>query len=103
MQSIVKLKLVIFRIETAQLVVYAPNNLLPSVTLAKNISLEQQVEKLFSESLNTSLNNCYSEQLFTISDDNEISIVYYILLPENNTENQNAWIHTKKNKGKEYN
>lgn len=100
MQTIsVKIKLVILSINAEALVVYAPNDLLPSEDIVKDIPLDEQVEKLFLKTLGFHLENNYIEQLYTVSNDkNEITLVYYVLLSQEKSQLQDNmyWREFKK-------
>lgn len=105
-QITVTIKLVIFRISDDHLCVYTTNGMLPSKRISESIPLEKQVNYLFSNKLHESLQNYYSEQLYTFTNENnEISIVYYVLLANSNklSAMQPEWdrIESKKNKDKE--
>lgn len=83
----VTIKLVIFSITDDNLCVYAPNGNLPSEDISKNVPHEEQVNNLFFKTLGKPLQDYYSEQLYTFTNDNnEISIVYYVLLANSNNE-----------------
>jgi 8-oxo-dGTP diphosphatase len=86
MQQInLNIKLVIFRISDGILCIYIPDGHLPTEHISQTIPLAEQVENLFSKTLGTSLSDYYSEQLYTFpNDNNEINIVYYVLLANNN-------------------
>jgi 8-oxo-dGTP diphosphatase len=76
-----KIKLVIFSIISDGLTIYLSDNWLPSADIEQKVSLDKQVENLFSKTIGSGLGNNYVEQLYTTSDDKkEITIVYYVLL-----------------------
>ena len=84
---IVKVALVIFRIESDTLCVYFPNNDLPFETISETATLDEQVEEIFQKNLGFPVGSNYVEQLYTIcKKENEITIAYYVLLSENNKQ-----------------
>lgn len=91
----VKLKLVVFSLIKDSLAVFLPDNLLPVKVITPKISLDEQVKALFYKSFGFSLEKNYVEQLYTISNDNnEVTIVYYILLSNqsNKLKDSSRWV-----------
>jgi len=83
----VKIALVIFRIESDVLCVYAPDGEIPSEIISQTATLDEQVKEIFQKNLGFSVGNNYVEQLYTICKiENEITIAYYVLLAENNKQ-----------------
>jgi len=94
-QIAVTIKLVIFRIDKDELLVYTKDTHLPSESIIETDSLEEQVKKIFLRNMGFKLGNNYVDQLFTITNKkNEITIGYYILLPTDilQTAISNNWI-----------
>lgn len=85
------INLVIFKIEQGSLKVFLINNQLPSIYW-KNENLEKNVKKLFEETTKLPINENYFEQLYTISKDGKIHIVYFALIV--NSQN-NGWHELK--------
>lgn len=83
-QIMVTIKLVIFQIIEDRLCILSPNGQLPSEAIAEEVPHEEQVTNLFFKTLGQPLSEYYSEQLYTFPNNNEISIVYYVLLANNN-------------------
>lgn len=81
-RSIVTIKLVIFSTIDTQLKILFPKNALPSERASQKNSLDQDIQKLFENSLQMPLDKEYIEQLYTVSGiPNEIAIIYFALVP----------------------
>jgi 8-oxo-dGTP diphosphatase len=96
----VNIKLVVFRIIDEVLCVYVPNGHLPTDHISETTPFEKQVKNLFFKILGISLSDYYSEQLYTFpNDNNEISVVYYVLLANNIklSTNEQYWVKIKGN------
>lgn len=80
----INIKLVIFSVLSGKLKIFLPDNKLLAGELETNKSLDQSAQDLFGEKVGRKLNGIYFEQLYTFSSykPQEISIVYYFLLPE---------------------
>lgn len=93
------IKLVIFRITNESLCVYTTNGMLPSKRISESVPLEKQVNNLFSTKLHEPLQNFYFEQLYTFTNENnEISIVYYVLLANSDKLSaiRTGWVSLKR-------
>lgn len=78
-------KLVIFGIKQGELMVFAPNALLPQDLAAGKISLDLMAKKIFQKATGLEVEDKYIEQLYTFSHpekNQEINVVYYLLVPE---------------------
>lgn len=88
MQTItVKIKLVIFGLVSDELSVFMNKNQLPAAEITQMSNLGKQVEELFLEVIGSDIGNSYTEQLYTTALDDEINIVYYVLLETHNNAN----------------
>ena len=91
MKTLVTITLVIFHIEEDALYVFLKNKCLLSAIISETATLEEQVEEIFSKNIGAPIGNNYVEQLYTISpSNNEITIVYYVLLAD--TKNRESII-----------
>jgi L-aspartate oxidase len=93
-QITLKITLVIFTIESNALCVYVPNGKLPFEIISDSTTLDEQVEKIFSNNLTFPLEKNYIEQLYTFSKEkNEITLAYFVLLEKNDmqTTNEQNW------------
>lgn len=78
----VKIKLVVFGVRNDALVVFLEDWSLPVKEAEGKVPLEEQVENLFFKTVGEKNGNNFIEQLYTISNErNEITIVYYVLVP----------------------
>jgi len=94
-QIAITIKLVSFRIEKDELLVYTKDGHLPSENIVETDSLDEQVEKIFLKNIGFKLGNNYVEQLYTITNKkNEITIGYYVLLPTDilQIDTQQNWV-----------
>lgn len=107
MQQInIKIKLVIFSILSEELVIYFRDNSLPTENIGQKILLDEQIKNLFKKSLNIDPANNFIEQLYTVANNkNEINIVYYALLFNDNQLESSNWRFVKSlnKKDKDYN
>lgn len=78
----VNIKLVIFGVTADSLVVFLKEDSLPAAFVQQDMSLDAQVEELYANVTGLQLGSNYSEQLYTTANEkNDITIVYYILIP----------------------
>lgn len=100
-QIAITIKLVIFRIDNNELLVYTKDTHLPSESIVETDSLDEQVRKIFLKYIGFRLGNNYVEQLYTITNrKNEITICYSVLLPTDIllTTPTSNWIKAQKSK-----
>lgn len=86
MTTNVSIKLVLFSIKTNGLSIFLSNKKLPTVRLENSANFDSAVKTLFESSIKKSIDEHYFEQLYTISNNDQIIIVYYMLVDtiENN-------------------
>lgn len=82
-----QITLVAFGIKEHTLCVFLENTKLPSIQLEEKNDLEEAVRKLSQQYLQTSLDQHYFEQLYTVTNNGIISIVYFILIENPRGEN----------------
>jgi hypothetical protein len=91
------IKIVIFGIYDNQLMVLLRNNRLIDQAVRPDTSLDEVAKQIFSTVTDIPVKNNYIEQLYTVTGkQNEVSVVYYVLLPETTapTEPEFRWKNT---------
>jgi hypothetical protein len=79
------MKIVIFGIQNNQLMTLLHNNRLIDQAVKPDASLDNVAKQIFSTVTQIPIKNNYIEQLYTMTGEkNEVSVIYYVLLPETN-------------------
>jgi len=75
----ISVKLVIFSIINDKLAVFSTHNILPSEKIDSEFSLDETVGNIFEKETKIPIKDSYTEQLYTVSEEKSINIVYYVL------------------------
>lgn len=94
----IQVKLVIFTVHDGRLKVFLGSKKLPQATLGKNASLDKVAEKVGVSTFSTSVKQCYIEQLYTVAEKSQVSVVYFLLYPSFNKVVSPDWIDVAKAK-----
>lgn len=91
----INIKLVIFTVLKNKLAIYLTDTGLPGGMFIQNQALDNAASLIFKKNIGVSLTNLYFEQLYTFSSPKlqEISVVYYFLVPEHKIySNMKKWL-----------
>lgn len=76
----VVIKVVVFSIIDGKLHIFHRNDRLIQTSLKGEMKLDEIAQNAFESELNTKIGNKYQEQLYTLSQTNQIKIIYYVLV-----------------------
>lgn len=91
-KSSISIKLIVFSVYGERLMVYVASDCLPKVKYRTYIALDKTAEDIAVSVFGISVRGYYIEQLYTVTEKADISIVYFLLLPSYRISNRKNWL-----------